>query len=131
MLGPENIMAIEQLSKWLGHASTIVTARHYSHANSDWHTNSHAVYMNALKKIDPKPGKVLDDEDRVTVSVRSDTAGTTVQWWVLIRIFWCLRLVTTSVHLATSAIRSDRIHRLDGSGRGVEIPMLTKNKKAG
>jgi len=53
-------VAIEQVSKWLGHSSPLITARHYSHANSDWYTNSHAVYMNALKKIDPAPGKIVE-----------------------------------------------------------------------
>ncbi len=51
---------IEQVSKWLGHSSPLVTARHYSNANSDWHDNSHRVYMDALKALEPaSTGKVL------------------------------------------------------------------------
>jgi integrase len=45
-------VAIEQVAKWLGHSSPIITAKHYSHANSDWHMNSHASYMAALDRIE-------------------------------------------------------------------------------
>jgi integrase len=48
---------IEQVAKWLGHSSPLITARHYSHANADWHQNSHAAYMKALNAIEPTPEK--------------------------------------------------------------------------
>jgi integrase len=50
---------IETVSKWLGHSSPLITARHYSHANADFHANSHDLYMQALRKIDGKRGKVV------------------------------------------------------------------------
>src|SRR5262249_12267623 len=50
---------IEVVSKWLGHSSPLITARHYSHANADWHNNSHDLYMKALRKVDGKRAKVV------------------------------------------------------------------------
>src|SRR5579863_808903 len=52
---------IETVAKWLGHASSAVTARHYSHANSDWHRESYKKYMKAMDAIEgttPKAGKL-------------------------------------------------------------------------
>ncbi len=56
-----NGATMEQVAKWLGHSSPIITARHYSHANADWHTNSHAAYMKILDAIEgaPRQAKVV------------------------------------------------------------------------
>lgn len=42
-------VSIEIVSKWLGHSTTQITAKHYWHANTDWHEASHEAYMTALK----------------------------------------------------------------------------------
>jgi integrase len=49
---------IEMVAKWLGHSSPLITARHYSHANSVFNDASHDAYSKAMEKIEgraPKP----------------------------------------------------------------------------
>jgi len=48
-------VSMEQVSRWLGHSSVLITARHYSNANADYHDASHAAYMKALNQIEGKP----------------------------------------------------------------------------
>ena len=43
---------IEMIAKWLGHASPLITAKHYSHANSDFYKASHDAYMKAIETED-------------------------------------------------------------------------------
>jgi integrase len=43
---------IEEVSRWLGHASVRITERHYGNANSDVHKRSHAVYQEALAALE-------------------------------------------------------------------------------
>jgi integrase len=56
---------IERVSKWLGHSSPLITARHYSHANADWHEGSHRDYMAALEKIEAQKSKAVVRMKRV------------------------------------------------------------------
>jgi len=52
---------IERVTKWLGHSSSLITAKHYSHANADWHEGSRQDYMAAMERIEGKktPAKVV------------------------------------------------------------------------
>jgi integrase len=52
---------IERVAKWLGHSSPLITAKHYSHANADWHEGSHKDYMAAMERIEGRKtaGKVV------------------------------------------------------------------------
>lgn len=52
-----NKVPIEMVAKWLGHSSPLITAKHYSHANSDFHEASHDAYMRALGEIKGQAAK--------------------------------------------------------------------------
>jgi integrase len=55
-------VAIEKVSKWLGHSDVKTTQKHYGYLNSDWHVASHDTCMDALDKIEgkrTKTGKVV------------------------------------------------------------------------
>lgn len=51
---------IERVARWLGHSTPIITAKHYGHANADYHKASHQDYMAALAKIEGTPVKAKE-----------------------------------------------------------------------
>jgi integrase len=61
---------IEQVAKWLGHSSPMITARHYSHANADWHRQSHSLYMRALDAIEGTPKETSQSKKRKVVTIK-------------------------------------------------------------
>jgi len=58
-----NGVSMEQVSRWLGHSTVLITTRHYSSANADYHDASHAAYMRAVDAIEgkaKKPPKIIN-----------------------------------------------------------------------